>query len=485
MNRRLNICLFLIICCCTAATAQTIDEVKTLFNNKQYEEALPELRKMVKAQPANANINYWYGESLLRTGNPRLALKPLEVASRRGVSAANLPLGQTYMELYQFDKALTCFSNYKRLLTQQKKSIEQTDRLIAQCRTGQQMMLGVEKVCVVDSFVVDKDNFLDAYKLSKESGSLYYFKDYFKQDSLTVFSTVYETERQNRILYGDRSAEDGGTKLYGRIKTTDDGWSAPTLLPEVINGAQHVNYPFLLDDGVTLYFASDGKGSLGGYDIFITRYDTNTDSYLKPDNIGMPFNSPANDYMMAIDSYHNLGWFATDRYQPSGKVCIYVFVPNASKQVYDAKSMPAARLQQLAQLGSIESTWGDDDTDKLDAARTELDKVLSCNAAKAEHKEGAFIFVIDDSHTYRDYTDFKSDKALELFRSWQQAQTKFNQNVAQLDALRSQYGKADSATRRHLSSSILRLEKQQLEAENQLQQQQSLVRRLEISKLNP
>src|SRR5574344_2112132 len=132
MNRRLNICLFLIICCCTAATAQTIDEVKTLFNNRQYEEALPELRKMVKAQPANANINYWYGESLLRTGSPRLALKPLEVASRRGVSAANLPLGQTYMELYQFDRALTCFSSYKRLLTQQKKSTEPADRLIAQ-----------------------------------------------------------------------------------------------------------------------------------------------------------------------------------------------------------------------------------------------------------------------------------------------------------------------------------------------------------------
>lgn len=46
----------------------------------------------------------------------------------------------------------------------------------------------------------------------------------------------------------------------------------------------------------------------------------------------MPFNSPANDYMYAIDEFNNIGWFASDRYQPDNKVCIYVFVPNSSKK---------------------------------------------------------------------------------------------------------------------------------------------------------
>lgn len=53
-------------------------------------------------------------------------------------------------------------------------------------------------------------------------------------------------------------------------------------------------------DGVTIYYASDGEG-LGGYDIFVTRYNTNTDTYLVPENVGMPFNSPYNDYMYVID----------------------------------------------------------------------------------------------------------------------------------------------------------------------------------------
>ena len=44
-----------------------------------------------------------------------------------------------------------------------------------------------------------------------------------------------------------------------------------------------------------------------GYDIFVTRYNTNTYSYLMPENVGMPFNSPYNDYMSVsythLDSY--------------------------------------------------------------------------------------------------------------------------------------------------------------------------------------
>ena len=57
-----------------------------------------------------------------------------------------------------------------------------------------------------------------------------------------------------------------------------------------------------------------------------------------PENVGMPFNSPYNDYMYVIDEFNDLGWFASDRYQPEDKVCVYVFVPNESKQVYDYES---------------------------------------------------------------------------------------------------------------------------------------------------
>ena len=52
----------------------------------------------------------------------------------------------------------------------------------------------------------------------------------------------------------------------------------------------------MLSDGLTLYFAAQGPESIGGYDIFMTTYDAAEGRFLKPENIGMPFNSTANDY---------------------------------------------------------------------------------------------------------------------------------------------------------------------------------------------
>ena len=68
------------------------------------------------------------------------------------------------------------------------------------------MLKGVEDVCVIDSFVIDKANFLKAYKISEESGKLFTYNDYSrrkaiireqftKQKSETVFTTASREKR--------------------------------------------------------------------------------------------------------------------------------------------------------------------------------------------------------------------------------------------------------------------------------------------------
>lgn len=91
----------------------------------------------------------------------------------------------------------------------------------------------------------------------------------------------------------------------------------------------------MMADGMTLYFAAKGEESLGGYDIFVTRYNKSTGEFVRAENVGMPFNSPANDYLMAIDETCNIGWFVTDRNQTADNVCIYRFIPNETREVYD------------------------------------------------------------------------------------------------------------------------------------------------------
>ena len=59
------------------------------------------------------------------------------------------------------------------------------------------MLKGIEEVCIIDSIVVDKDRFLEVYKISPESGKLFTYNDFF-QNKEEVEATVYETELGNK-----------------------------------------------------------------------------------------------------------------------------------------------------------------------------------------------------------------------------------------------------------------------------------------------
>lgn len=342
-------------------SAQSLAEAKALYEKGEYEEAKPTFKKLVKTQPGNGNYNLWYGVCCLETGEPAEALKYLESAVKRRVPSGQLYLALAYNDLYRFEDAIETYETYISDLKKRKRSTEEAEQLLEKSKSNLRMLKGVEEVCFIDSFVVDKEKFLDAYKISPESGKLFMYDTYFN-DSGKEGGTVYETELGNKLYYSEMQP-DSTLSILSRNKLLDK-WSDGSLLPGSINEAMNADYPYVLTDGITIYYASDGPGSMGGYDIFVTRYNTNTDSYLMPENVGMPFNSPYNDYMYVIDEFNDLGWFASDRYQPEGKVCIYVFIPNSSKQVYNYEGMDPDKMISLAQLHSIKDTWTDTDAVK-------------------------------------------------------------------------------------------------------------------------
>ena len=91
----------------------------------------------------------------------------------------------------------------------------------------------------------------------------------------------------------------------GEAGILDDGsLDHPMPMDSTLAEGADSAFPFLMPDGVTLYFANNGGNSLGGYDIFMTRRSDDADgrSYMQPQNIGMPYNSPYDDYMLAIDA---------------------------------------------------------------------------------------------------------------------------------------------------------------------------------------
>ena len=217
----------------------------------------------------------------------------------------------------------------------------------------QMMLEATQRVVFIDSIVVDKDDFISHIPLSAECGKLA------QADGLGVYTNELADKRYEAIPDAEKQ-----THIYTR-DLINNSWGEAALLEGL--PADEANYPYVMPDGTTLYFAQKGENAIGGYDIFVTRFNNATGTYLRPENVGMPFSSEANDYFYAIDEQLQLGYFVTDRRQPEGKVCIYVFIPNDTRRTYDSAAYTDEQLRRLADIWCIADTWtnGEDRAEAL------------------------------------------------------------------------------------------------------------------------
>ena len=456
------------------AQAQTLNEAKAWYGKGDYGRAKPVMERFYKSQPANGNYSLWYGVCCLETDDAEAAVKPLETAVKRRVRSGQYHLARAYDRTYRFAEAEETCADYLADLKRLRRPTDEADSLLADIRTHLRMMKGVERVCVIDSFVCHKRRFLQAYQTGPEAGTLSLYADYFKDNSRTG-GTVYENELGSKLYYSEMQP-DSTLAILSRSKLLD-GWSKGTPLPGSVNKGGNADCPFVMGDGITLYYAADGPESMGGMDIFVTRYNTNTDTYLVPENVGMPFNSPYNDYMYVVDEYNNLGWFASDRYQPEGKVCVYVFIPNPSKQVYDYENMDEEALRCLAALKDIRLTWTD--TTLVDEARQRLAAVAE-NDKQVKKPARDFEFIVNDDHTYYQTTDFRSPQAKALFDQYRQLDQSFRQQREQLDKARQAYADADRTEQARMAPAILDLEKHVQKLAREAEQAAKAVRKAEL-----
>lgn len=133
-------------------------------------------------------------------------------------------------------------------------------------------------------------------------------------------------------------------------------------------------------------------------------YDADSTRFYKPQNIGLPYNSTGNDYYCIINEFDSLGWLVTDRRQPEGKVCIYTFVPSASRTVYTDANIEEGKLKALADIKSIKATWTDQK--KLNAAKNRLAKLIK---RKNVSERKLISFIINDNTIYTSPDEFKSE----------------------------------------------------------------------------
>ena len=334
-----------------------------------------------------------------------------------------------------------------------------------------------QKVMFIDSVVVSKSKLLCSLNIPDEAGSIQAYNKFFNTTDQPN-SIVYLNQLRNKCVFSKFT--DGGWDLYSQ-EMIGEKWSNAVPLKglDILGDDVDINWPFLLSDGTTLYFAAKGVESIGGFDIFMTRYDETTQSYLKPENIGMPFNSIDNDYFFIVDEYDGIGWFATDRNQPEGKVCIYSFIYNDVRENYVVDEYTPEQLRQLSEIHSISQTWTSNQA-RLGA----LEQLTAVYKRKfTQKKKNDFEFVINDELTYTTLTDFRSSEAAEMYVDLNELLRKKNKLDSSIERARIAYPTARQPQREQYKQQLLAAEKQSEKYETDIKNLSKEIRRIELTKL--
>lgn len=324
----------------------------------------------------------------------------------------------------QFSKADASAKKLIQTAKRKRQSTAEYDKVVDICHKGENGLRGVDRVLIVDSVVIDKKNFLKAYPLSEDLGTLTLSE---KGDIVQ-----YQTQLNGMVLLPVNASDT--THLHIVRYYLENGRLTEGTSIEGLGIEGDINYPFLMPDGQTFYFAARCEEGYGNYDLYATRYDSESKRFYQAENMGLPYNSYANDYMLVIDEASNLGWFASDRYQPEGKVCIYTFVPNESRQTIDYETTDLNELRAIASLRSIISIPITDEQQKEKAeANQRLAKVRGQRAKANSVRD--FEFILNDSRTCYTLDDFKSSEAKKQCSDWLQKSknlTTLNEQLQQM-----------------------------------------------------
>lgn len=428
------------------APAVSIDAARQAAEDGSLSTAIDILRNVISAEPSNTDAQLLMAEYLWSSGRDDEARGAYELLRKKGDRRAILALSHIALDSYDIDGARSLLEAYRKTLTKGRKQLAQDEsgNLEETIDRAEELLSRVQNIEVIDSVDVDFDRFFAAYPLSPAAGRLSgseVLPDGFPADGQTV---VHTPESGSRMVWSAPGA-DGSIRLYGSNRLLGGEWEAPVELGAELGDGGDALYPFLMPDGITLYYANDGANSLGGYDIFQTREGEN--GYLQPANLGLPFNSTANDYLLVIDEFTGAGWFATDRNRHPGKVTIYTFIPQDLRVNVDPEDPQLAALASLSDISL---------TRKPGKNYNSVFKAIADGQAmdSAPAKAPDFLLSLPDGRVYTSLGDFNNPDARDAMKTYLAKEKKLRQILADLQELRRKYASGDTS----VSQVILQVE---------------------------
>ena len=339
-----------------------------------------------------------------------------------------------------------------------------------------EMLASVAQVMIADSLLTDSATALSRIHQNAEQGRL---TTYSQLTGKPVQGLAFVNEIGDFCIFSQTGA-DGHSRLFQATRDGRDWAKAQPLQGIDPDGVfTDVDYPFLMPDGATLYFSARGGAGLGGYDIYRTRFDAEQQRFLRPENMGLPFNSESDDYFFVIDEVNSIGMFASSRHHRRDTVCLYTFLPFESRHIINVDDVGESRLRSLARIDRIADTWGDGNERKAILQRLAAAKHHSdANVQEPETAE-AFRFVVDDETVYTSLEQFRKARSRAMMKDLVTLYQQVSNLSEKLELWRKAYFKAPSQQQEQLRPTILSTEEKVFALESEISFMEKQIRNLE------
>ncbi|MFK7755674.1 MAG: hypothetical protein AB8B53_01955 [Flavobacteriales bacterium] len=306
-----------------------IEQANEYFEDASYMEALPLFSQLVSLHPRNSNYNYKFGACVVFSGVDKdTAIKHLTFATRKNESdpRAYYFLGLAKHKNYEFREAKKAYNEFLQKADEKLKAKFDAQRQIEMCTNGEGLLSNLTDLVVLDKKEVSEDGFFRFYELDEIGGKVIAKPEALitKNDKKKGLTGVVHFTAGSEFLYYSSYGKDGNQLDLYRVQPLSAGeFSKPELLKGTINTKYDEDFAFMHTDGETLYFASKGHSSMGGYDVFKATFNRGNDSYDQVENLDFAINTPDDDLFYLVDSTKTMAYFASGRSSAQKNLNVY------------------------------------------------------------------------------------------------------------------------------------------------------------------
>jgi hypothetical protein len=181
---------------------------------------------------------------------------------------------------------------------------------------------GKTMIIYVDRKTISSDLMHAEMQKNKSFGNLLAYTEPINTEGLEL-EGCYTADKNTMYFTAVRKNGLGEADIYMSHRLPNGNWGVPQNLGPNVNTQYKEGFPVVSEDGLTLYFASQGHTSMGGFDIFKSSWDENKKEWSKAVNIGCPVNTPDDDMMYSLAGKGRDGYLSAWRKEGFGDLDIY------------------------------------------------------------------------------------------------------------------------------------------------------------------